>query len=151
MPGCREDNVEYHYPRAMRTDYKEKLDNAIKYIEEDGMKVEDAVALAYGIYPKRWYYWVKEALEDIDNGITSSPLIHAVLKITQADSNSQRSIARRAREMALDKENPSPEMVKFLLERRYGYKKQTSQEVEVSTPEDFSFNINITDSSKKEE
>lgn len=144
-------DVDYHYPYALRTDYKEKLDNAIRYIQEDGMKMEDAVALAYGIYPKRWYYWVQDALDDIDKGMTNTPLVNVVLKLHQADAESSRRLSRRARDLALDDEEPSVEMLKFLLERRHGYKKQTQQEVEVSTPEDFSFNINITESQKKDE
>lgn len=144
-------DVDYHYPYALRTDYKEKLDNAIRYIQEDGMKMEDAVALAYGIYPKRWYYWVQDALDDIDKGMTNTPLVNVVLKLHQADAESSRRLSRRARDLALDDEEPSIEMLKFLLERRHGYKKQTQQEVEVSTPDDFSFNINITDSKKDDE
>lgn len=140
---------EGHYPYALRKDYKKKLDKTIDAIK-DGMKVESAVALGFGIYPKRWYYWIDEAMEDMENGI-KSPLVNTVLKIVQADAEAERSLSRRAREIALDSEDPSVEMLKFLLERRHGYKKTSAQEVEVSTPEDFSFNINITDSQKKDD
>lgn len=135
---------EGHYPYALRKDYKKKLDTTIEAIE-DGMKVESAVALGFGIYPKRWYYWIDEAMEDIENGI-KSPLVKTVLKIVQADAKAERSLSRRAREIALDPEEPNVEMLKFLLERRHGYKKTSAQEVEVSAPEDLSFNINITNS-----
>ena len=137
-----------HYPYALRKDYKKKLDKTIDAIH-DGMKVESAVALGFGIYPKRWYYWIDEAMEDIENGINST-LVKTVLKIVQADAEAERSLSRRAREIALDSEDPSVEMLKFLLERRHGYKKKSAQEVEVSAPEDLSFNINITNSENKD-
>ena len=63
-----------------------------------------------------------------------------------ADSDSERRLARRARELALDENTPNTEMLKFLLERRHGYKKQTQQDVEIATKDDLNFNINIVDS-----
>lgn len=141
----------YHYPNALRSpDQYEKEQEAIALIK-DGVPIADAVAAAYNVSPKRWYYWVKDAEEDIEKGIRSSDLISLVYKLTAVDINIHRKFSKRAQQLALDPDEPSVEMLKFLMERRYGYKKKSQQEVEVSTPDDFSFNINITESQKKDE
>lgn len=140
---------DYHRPYALinEIDTRENTNKAIEMIQ-DGIPIADAVSAAFNVSPKRWYYWVKDAEEDIDRGYRSTELIDLVLKLTAADIAVHRKFSKRAQDLALDEEEPSVEMLKFLMERRYGYKKQSSQEVEVSTPDDFSFNINITESSK---
>jgi len=140
----------YHYPYAVRKDYKKKLDTCLAGIR-DGMKVQDAVSMAYGVDKRRWFEWVDMVMEDMEKGITNSPLINAVMKISQGHSNAGRRLTKRANELALDDEAPNVEMLKFLLERNYGFTKTSQQEVAVSAPDEFSFNINITESEKKDD
>ena len=141
----------YHRPNALvnEIDTRENTEEAIAMIK-DGIPIAEAVSAAFNVSPKRWYYWVKDAEEDIENGYRSTELINLVFKLTKADIEVHRKFSKRAQDLALDDEEPNVEMLKFLMERRYGYKKQSSQEVEVSTPEDFSFNINITESKSKD-
>ena len=141
----------YHRPNALvnEIDTRENTEEAIAMIK-DGIPIAEAVSAAFNVSPKRWYYWVKDAEEDIENGYRSTELIDLVFKLTKADIEVHRKFSKRAQDLALDDEEPNVEMLKFLMERRYGYKKQSSQEVEVSTPEDFSFNINITESKSKD-
>jgi len=141
----------YHRPNALAHGYKTKLRKAVKYITEDGLRIEKAVALAFGISDKRWYVWQKQAREDEENGFTGTELLNVYHAIMAADSDGERKLARRAQDLALDEINPNTEMLKFLLERRHGYKKQTQQEVEVATKDDLNFNINIVDSKKKKD
>ena len=76
-------------------------------------------------------------------------MLDVYFTVLSADANSERKLTRKARELALDDNNT--EMLKFLLERRHGYKKQTQQEVEVATKDDLNFNINIVDSKPKKD
>lgn len=145
---------DFHYPNALkgtRNEFDKKLEKAYNYVKEDGLTLPEAANLAFGIYPKRWYYWVNEAVEDMKAGFNAreSRLIRTVLYLTKADAEHRRRFTKKANEVALDDENPSVEMLKFILERRHGYKKQQQQEVEVSAKDDLSFNINIVESSPK--
>lgn len=142
----------YHRPYALvnEIETRENTQEAIAMIK-DGVPIADAVSAAFNVSPKRWYYWVKDAEEDIDKGYKNTELIDLVLALTAADIKVHRKFSKRAQDLALDDEEPSVEMLKFLMERRYGYKKTSSKEVEVSTPDDFNFNINITESKNKDE
>lgn len=140
MAGSNKED--YHYPHVMRSDYKKKLDKAIELVK-DGLPAHAAVVKAYGVHESRWKVWVKDAIEDIEKGYEKTPLINAVIKISQADVDAHHRLMGKANEIAIDDGNV--DMIKFLLERRFGYKKKSQKEVEVATPEDFSFNINITE------
>ena len=141
----------YHRPYALidAIETRANTKEAIAMIK-DGVPIADAVSACFNVSPKRWFYWVKQAEEDIDKGYKNTELIDLVLALTAADVKVHRKFSKRAQDIALDEEEPSIEMLKFLLERRYGYKKKSAQEVEVSTPEDFSFNINITESKSED-
>lgn len=140
---------DYHHPTALGDDYKGKVTKCAKYIKEDGMKVPEAAMLVFGISQSTFYRWKKEALDDFSDGRTGTPLQYVIKELYKADVDSSRKLTRRARQLALDENEPNIEMLKFLLERRYGYKKQSKKDVEVSTTDDFNFNINITDSKKE--
>ena len=152
MPPKRD----YHQPYAVHQDryidFKGKLATAVEAVK-DGLPPGDAVCLAFDIMPERWRRWVNWALEDIENGYTpqDSRLIKLVLELTRVDSKAHQRLSKKAFKVALDDENPSVEMLKFLLERRYGYKKKSAKEVEVATKDDLNFNINIVESSPKKE
>ena len=141
----------FHEPDAFRTGqkWKGKMKKAISYIEDDGMKVPEALVLAFGVSKSTWYRWKDEALKDWENGFTGTNLQNFVTEICKADMNSGRKLTRRARQIALDEEEPSIDMLKFLLERRHGYRKKSKEEVEVKATDDFNFNINIVDSKKE--
>ena len=139
----------YHRPNTLAQGYKANLKKAVKYIEEDGLKIHQAVSLAFGITQRTWNIWEKNAIEDLENGFTGTELLDVYFTVLSADANSERKLTRKARELALDDNNT--EMLKFLLERRHGYKKQTQQEVEVATKDDLNFNINIVDSKPKKD
>ena len=139
----------YHRPNTLAKGYKANLKKAVKYIEEDGLKIHQAVSLAFGITQRTWNIWEKNAIEDLENGFTGTELLDVYFTVLSADANSERKLTRKARELALDDNNT--EMLKFLLERRHGYKKQTQQEVEVATKDDLNFNINIVDSKPKDD
>lgn len=138
----------FHHPHALGSDWKSKTNKACRYIKDDGMKVNEAVTLVFGVNEKVWFRWRKEALEDIENGFTGTTLQKVVTQLCQADVEAGRLLSRRARDLALADES-NVEMLKFLLERRHGYKKESKKDVEVSTKDDFNFNINITDSKKE--
>lgn len=137
----------YHRPNTLAHGYKANLKKAVKYIEEDGLKIHQAVSLAFGITQRTWNIWEKNAIEDLENGFTGTELLDVYFTVLSADANSERKLTRKARELALDDNNT--EMLKFLLERRHGYRKKSKEEVEVKATDDFNFNINIVDSKKE--
>ena len=141
----------YHRPHTFVHGYKANLRKAVKYVQEDGMKIEKAVALAYGVAPSTWFKWKENAETDIANGFTGTELMYVYNQLMTADSSAERRLVKRATEIATDEVSPNVDMLKFLLQTRHGYKKTSAKEVEVATKEDLSFNINIVDSKKKDE
>lgn len=133
----------YHEPNALQKDYKKNLDEAVRLIRE-GLPPHDAFVKVYGLHHSTWYHWRDHALEDIENGYTDTPLVNALVKMCQADIDSHHKLVKKAQSIATDGEG-NVEMIKFLLERRYGYKKKSQKEVEVTSSDDFNFNINITE------
>jgi len=140
-----------HEPKYLTGfDWKKNLEKAVSYIRDDGLKIPRAISLAFGCSENLWYKWRDWAIEDRKNGYTGTNLLHAVTELCKADIDGERKFSRKARDLALDETNPSVELLKFILERRYDYKKQTQQEVEVSSNDDWNFNINIVDTEKKD-
>ena len=148
MPKKKSAN-NFHNPKALGENYKAKTAKCVEYIKEDGMKVREAAMLVFGISYSTFSRWKKEAIDDLTDGWTGTPLQYVIRELYKADVASGRKLTRRARQLALDEEEPNVEMLKFLLERRHGYRKQSKKDVEVSTTDDFNFNINITDSKKE--
>lgn len=149
MPKKKPGN-DFHDPIALGSNWKSKTNKAVEYIEEDGVKVNEALSLAFDVHEKTWFRWRNWALEDIEKGYTGTRLQTVVTKLCQADIEAGRRLSRRARDLALAEES-NVEMLKFLLERRHGYKKESKKEVEVATKDDLNFNINLTESKPKEE
>ena len=56
----------YHRPNTLAHGYKPKLKKAVEYINEDGLKIEKAVALAFGVSERLWFTWQKQAIEDLE-------------------------------------------------------------------------------------
>ena len=146
MPRKNPEN-DFHDPYTLGNDWKTKTDKVARYVSEDGMKINEALTLVFGVHKRTWDKWRRWALEDYENGFTGTRLQTVVTKLSQADMEAGRFLSRKARDLALKEDNV--EMLKFLLERRHGYKKESKKDVEVSTKDDFNFNINITDSKKE--
>lgn len=146
MPRKNPEN-DFHDPYTLGSDWKSKTDKVARYVSEDGMKINEALTLVFGVHKRTWDKWRRWALEDYENGFTGTRLQEVVTKLSQADMEAGRFLSRKARDLALKEDNV--EMLKFLLERRHGYKKESKKDVEVSTKDDFNFNINITDSKKE--
>lgn len=139
----------FHQPYKLSTKngFQQKYKKTLKYISE-GMTPRDAVILVFQIPELRWYEWVRKAEDDIANGGTAkdSNLIKLIIGIAGANLNTKRRLERKTLDLALDDDEPNVEMIKFLLERRFGYKKKSQKDVEVSTKDDFNFNVNIVES-----
>lgn len=139
----------YHRPNALAHGYKTKLKKAVKYVEEDNLKVDKAVSMAFGIRPRQWRRWEEMVVEDVNKGYSGTELMDVYFTLMEADGRCESKFTRKAGNLALEEDNV--DMIKFILERRFGYKKQTQKEVEVATKDDLNFNINIVDSKKKED
>ena len=146
--GARGPQNDYHEPYVLKKNWKANMKKVTEYIQEDGLRVDKAVALAFGVHEKTWFMWQKYVQEDEENGYHDTKLMQVYYGVIKANAKGERKMARKANEMALVDGNP--EMVKFILERRYGYKKTSAKEVEVATKDDLNFNINIVDSKKEE-
>lgn len=142
MPGN-----DFHEPITIKKGYKTQLKKAKQYIQEDGLRIEQAVALAFGVHEKTWFNWQRMVREDEEKGFTGTRLMEVYYGLIQANAGGERKVSRKAMELV---EEGNPEMVKFILERRFGYKKTSAKEVEVATKDDLNFNINIVDSKKED-
>lgn len=140
---------DFHFPYALYRDneYEEGKEEAIQAVK-DGMTTVDAITIAFQIHKSQAYKWIQFAEEDLEKGFTrqESRLINLILCLASAELGLKRRLERRANDLALDPEETNVEMLKFLLERRHGYVKQTQNDIEVGTKEDTSFEINIVES-----
>ena len=132
------------------TEFERKLDNTLGYIDR-GTSPQDAVQICFGISKDTWYRWKRNYQKDLADGYTrnTSRLILLMTKIGQHDLKTKARLEAGA--VLRAETDESPDMLKFLLERRYGYVKKQKKDVEVGTKEDTTFNINITESKPRDD
>lgn len=132
------------------TEFEKQLDNTLEYINR-GTSPQDAVQICFGISRDTWYRWKRNYQKDLADGYTSrtSRLILLMTKISQQDLKTKSRLEARAVFRA--EHDESPDMLKYVLERRYGYVKKQKKDVEVGTKEDTTFNINITESKPRKD
>lgn len=142
--GWRKD-YDFHYPYKLRNDaqYKKDLEECIECVE-DGMSPQDACMMVFKINNQQFSRWLRHAEEDILAGFTEedSRLIELMLKLANEELNLRRRLERRANKLALTESN---DMLKFLLERRHGYIKQSQKDLEVSTKEEAPIKFEFVD------
>lgn len=131
-------------------EFDNRLDNALGYIKT-GTSPEDAIRICFNISRDTWYKWKRKYLEEVADGWTrrTSRLVLLFEEISKADLKTKSRLEARAVHRAETDE--STDMLKFVLERRYGYVKKSKKDVEVGTKEDTTFNINITESKPRED
>ena len=139
---------DFHQPIRLLKDYESNTKKVLESID-DGLPPKNAVMMVFGITSNQWYVWRKYVEEDLEDGFTEedSPLIKLFMRMADHEEKLHQQLVSKAREMALDE---NTEMLKFLLERRFNYKKTSKNEVEHSTKEDTTFNINITNAEDKD-
>ena len=142
--GWRKD-YDFHYPYKLRNDakYEKDLAECIACVK-DGMSPQDACMMVFDINQSQFNRWLRHAEEDIIAGFTEedSRLIELMIKIGREELNLRRRLERRANKLALTESN---DMLKFLLERRHGYTKQTQKDIEVSTKEEAPIKFEFVD------
>lgn len=139
----------FHEPRLLQgKNYRQNMQKVKEGIE-DGLYPNEAVAAAFGCDKTRFSVWKRWALEDREAGYTGTKLQKVVERILGWDIRNKRIYTRKANKIALEDENV--DMLKFMLERRHGFKKESKKDVEVSTKDDLTFNLNIVDSKPEKE
>lgn len=139
---------DFHHPTKLYKNWEENFEKCKKWVS-DGVPVKDAVMSIFGITKMQYYNWLKYYESDVEAGFNASEsrLIELIDALRKVDGKLHHKLAKNSVELALD---GSVDMSKFLLERRYGYKKP-SKEIEVGTKEDTSFTFNITQSKPKDD
>lgn len=136
---------DYHHPYQFDWEDWPEKEKLIFEAIDTGMKPQHAVEYA-GFWGTKWYTWYNMAVEDMENGCFDSPLVKFILKVAHREQGCHKKLMETAMTMA--NEDKNSKMVAFLLERRFGYKQNSS--VEVSGAEDTNFNINIVSMEDKE-
>ena len=126
-----------HMPYKLldKNGFEENLKKVIRYVKK-GTTPKNACIIAFGIHERMWYTWVEQAEEDLLDGYTAqtSNLIKLMMELARADANVRLLLEQKGMELALDSDNV--ELVKFFLERRFGYSKTAKKEVELSSKEE---------------
>lgn len=145
-------NMDYYAPKTLKyeNDFEKNLDLVLYHINQGSSPI-DAVMMIFGISRRTWFVWKRKYEEDIAKGWTrrDSNLILLIEEISKADLRTKARLEARA--VIRAETDESPDMLKFVLERRYGYVKKSKKDVEVGTKEDTTFNINITESKPRED
>ena len=143
---------DFHHPYKLEKNYPENKEKVLKAIR-DGMSPRDACVMTFGMLDRQWRRWVEFVEDDIANGFdeTESNLIDLFLSMAKEEMSLRQQLERKANYMALEDDNV--EMLKFLLERRHGYTRQTKKDVDVAVKEEvpvkFEF-VNMTPTENEE-
>lgn len=153
----REEFLEYYdfqdepelVPAYFHNKYKayEKLCEEVpKLIKDTGIKVNDALAY-FGINKHTYYSWKSAYLKELRDGKTDTPLIRLYKACERGDADLKAAVGKIAMEK-IYKEGDG-ETMRFVMKHRLGYNEK--KEVELSTAEDTSFNINIVESKPRDD
>ena len=132
-------------PYSLRNDFEENMKIAVELVETKGLTPRDACLLTYGILQRQWNRWLVQSRKLQEKGVRpkESKLLTLLTNLAKADLTLKQKLEGASVEIALD---GNPEMLKFLLERRYGYTKQSKKSVDVSSDKENSFEIKIVNS-----
>lgn len=136
---------DFHHPyKVHNQNYKENKEKVLKAIS-NGMSPKDACIMVFGILERQWYRWMEFVEDDIANGFdeTESALIDLFLSMAKEEMNLRQQLEKKANSLALNEDNV--EMLKFLLERRHGYTKQTKKDVDVAVKEEVPIKFEFVD------
>lgn len=134
-----------HYPYFFREDYKNKL----KAITEDikkGMPIKNAF-IHQGVNENTFIKWQSFLREDWEDGFEDTPFMNFMRNVAIAYEDAHSDLLGKAFQLADDGDS---KMVMFLLKSLYGHNPNSKKEVELSTTEDTTFNINIVEPKKKD-
>ena len=108
-----------------------------------GVKLLDAIRLNAGITNMAVNQWKNAFIKEMEDGKTDTPLI----RLFSTGLKSDAVLYRKIMGLVVDKaEEGDTNAMIYLAKHRLGYNSTKKQEVELSTKDDFSFNINITES-----
>ena len=131
---------------SKRNSYTRLCENIPNLIKESGVKPIDAFAY-YGIPAWTYYKWREFYKKELKEGKTDTPLIRLFKHCEKGDANLKVAVGK----IAMDKiyNDGDAETMRFVMKHRLGY--NNKQEIEVSTPEDTTFNINIIESKPRDD
>lgn len=133
---------DFTHPYKLEKDFQANYEKAINYVK-DGLTVKDSCIAVFGITDRTFRNWEKSAIEDLEAGFTAeeSNLIKLIIGLSREDLELCRKLSKKAFDIALN--DNDTKMIQFLLKTRYGYTDKTTHDVELSSKDDYSFNINI--------
>ena len=139
-----------HEPYAFKKNFAKNKKKVLELIRQ-GTNPKDACLIVFEVHWDRWYKWLEDYAEDVAAGYnrTSSKLIELMDAIIREDLKTKSKLEQHSIKRAL--EDDSPEMLKFVLERRYDYIKKQKSDVDVGTKEETQFTINITETEPRDD
>ena len=135
---------DFHHPNKLSKNYKENKAKVLAAIK-DGMRPKDACIMTFGMLERQWRRWIEFVEDDIAHGFdeTESNLIDLFMAMAREELSLRQKLERKANNMALADDNV--EMLKFLLERRHGYTKQSKKDVDVAVKEEVPVKFEFVD------
>lgn len=135
---------DFHHPHKLEKDYEKKKKKILQAVK-DGMKPRDACMMVLGIRRDTWQKWVRWCDDDLAHDFTRSEsnLIDLMLSMASEQLELRRALERRANNLALHEDDT--DMLKFLLERRHGYKKESKRNVDVEVKKDIPVKFEFVD------
>ena len=121
----------------------EKLLENVKNDVRTGVELIDAIRLNACVTRAAALQWRAAFVKEIEEGKTDTPLIRLFTNGLKGDA----MLYRKVMGLVVSKaEEGNTDAMIYLAKHRLGYNSTKKQEVELSTKDDFSFNINIIDS-----
>lgn len=130
-----------HIPYQLNTSQKRShVLSVVKGAIRDGLDVAEGFMLL-GIPESTYRRWCREAIQDLEDGFTGTPLQDVIFEIAEEDINLHRKLRRAMFKKA---EEGDSRMMMYLEDNRFGAANKRKQSVEIGAKDDNKFEINIT-------
>lgn len=128
-----------HYPITLKKGGFEEFSSTVCELIKGGERVVSAFNQA-GLSQYQYYQWRRWYREELDDGLTDTPLIRLFSMVEASEAFAEKTLVDKIISIA---EDGDLDALKFVLERRYGWTKETKSNVQVESNQTGNLVLNL--------
>lgn len=128
-----------HYPNTLKNKGFEEFSTTVCELIKGGERVVSAFNQA-GLSQYQYYQWRRWYREELDEGLTDTPLIRLFTMVEASEAFAEKTLVDKIISIA---EDGDLDALKFVLERRYGWTKETKSNVRVENQQSGKVVLNL--------
>lgn len=128
-----------HYPITLRRNGFDEFQSKVCGLIEGGERVVSAFNQA-GLSRYQYYQWRRWYKEELDEGLTDTPLIRLFTSVEASEAFAEKTLVDKVISLA---EDGDFDALKFVLERRFGWTKETRSSVQVDNHQSGNVVLNL--------